>query len=132
LPPIRKPEADPYFYHRAALAGWRPPIFADTPQAGWYYTRFVRGGPKVAVKIEIVQDVDETGELINPVTFEAYRDGAPVDVWRVWPMVADAPITEDEYNFMLAKTDYAKRYTPEAPEANPGQKVDRKHIPKLF
>lgn len=86
----------------------------------------------VPVKITMVQDIGDDGELLGPPSFEALQDGEPVKAHDIWTWVADQPISETDYEFMVAKADYAKKYTPNAPEANPRKKVNRKDIPPLF
>jgi hypothetical protein len=129
---MRKPIDDPYVWYRLALKGLNPPIDGDDPQSGWYWTRIVKGGPKVGVKIWLEQDVDETGELINPPVLKASKGDKFVNPFHIWTYVADNVIEEAEYNFLMAKAEYARTVDTSLPEARPDQKVDRRSIPKLF
>ena len=72
--------------------------------------RFVRKGPWVPVKIEMVQPVNEAGELIADeyqIATVGGRDDQftyrrPELIWSVWLAVARHPISESEYFALLA------------------------------
>lgn len=88
-------------WHRATLAGERPPRIEDVPECGWYKRRYVKGGPFVPVLIYLEQEVDpETGELVDDETFRANCNGEAVDPAKVWNYCK--PISEEEYEALVA------------------------------
>lgn len=129
---MRKPVEDPYAWHRRALAGIKQEIDGETPSSGWFQRRLVKDGPMVPVRITVIQEIGDDGELLGPLVFEALEDGKPVKARDIWTWVADQPISEQDYEFMMAKIAYAKVHMPNAPEANPRRAVRRKDIPPLF
>lgn len=73
---------------------------SDTPVAGYYLARLVRGGPMVP--IDIYRDPR------TPSGFAALAAGEIIDVWRVWPHCGRNPVDEDEYRYRLAHLDNAE------------------------
>ncbi len=67
------------------------------PAAGLYRTRLEAGGPFVAVKICVIEERDEAGDLMADVEYIALANGEFVDVDDVWPWCLNYPITEQEY-----------------------------------
>jgi hypothetical protein len=110
------------------------PLRVDTPQAGFYWRRFVRGGPKVAVKLWHGAPLDPvTGEeLDRSHRWQAMVDGKHITeetaVLEAWISCAGNPITEAEYKTILAKAGDAAYAEPSAPEANPHNRVDRRAL----
>lgn len=102
----------------------RPQI--GVPEIGWYWTRHVRGGAKVAARIywSVAKDED-TGEPLDrsPVML-AELDGKFVDPYDLWPRVCGHGITEAEYKFMRAEASWAREYAPDDAVANPNVAVD--------
>lgn len=82
-------------WHRKALAGDAPPIHDGFPQCGWYRTRFIKGGPWVAVEIICERDIDEAGELSAPETLVAIVEGHRRDPNRLWTFLT--PIARAEH-----------------------------------
>jgi hypothetical protein len=83
-------------WHRATIAGLRPPRFEDEPEVGWYRRRFVKDGPFVPVRIWLDQDIDPmTGELVAPEEVRADWLGNAVDPVWVWPYCT--AISRDAY-----------------------------------
>jgi len=110
----------------------------DTPQAGFYKRRFVRGGPWVPVRLWF-------GAPIDPVTGEELERGHrwqaevrgnlvtdETEIIETWISCAGNPITEDEYNAMLGKADYADTRDQRLPEFKPEQKIDLGKLPPIF
>ncbi len=110
------------------------PIHVDKPIAGLYWTRLVRGGPKVPVKIWHGQPPDPvTGELLDrSLRWQALRNGVEVNVEFVWPYCADHPIDQREYDYLLSLNRHCVEHEPEAPEAAPGSPVDFATMRPLF
>lgn len=131
---MRKPTPvlEVYAHWRAALAGKAPPITHD-PQPGFYRRKLVRGGPWVGVHIWLEQDIDEAGELIAPPVLRALvGSNSYVDADDVWTYVADNPISQEEYNFMVAEAAWTKARSPDDPSANPREPIDPLRAPLPF
>jgi hypothetical protein len=102
----------------------------DTPQAGFYKRRFVRGGPWIACKLWFGAPTDPyTGEeLERGHRWQAMVDGKLVTdetvVLETWIGCAGNPIPAEEYERMIAKSGAAVYSEPTAPEANPRNRVD--------
>lgn len=97
---IRQPTkfAALYAWHRAALAGLRPPVHDGEPQCGWFKTRLVKDGPFVPAVIRIDRDIDPaTGELLNPERFVCEVNGQPRDARLAWGSLCKSPISHQEF-----------------------------------
>lgn len=74
-----------YAWHRAAIAGEAPPMHEGAPEAGWFKTRIVKGGPYVPVEIIVEREIDvETGELASDERLVAIIEGQrrnPASIW---------------------------------------------------
>lgn len=126
------PLADLYAWHRAALAGEKPQITHE-PQCGWFKRRLVQGGALVAARIWLHQEIDpETGDLTAPEELRCEVGGKPRDPVDEWTWIADAPISESEFNFMVADAAYCREHHPSSPEANPTVRAASRSIPPLF
>lgn len=99
---------------------------ADTPRAGFYRTKLIRGGPWVPVRIWFGPPHDpDTGELMDrSLRWQAERDGKPVDIDRVWPFCGAQPISEQEYRFMRDRADYVRAFKQEDAHASPTTKIN--------
>jgi hypothetical protein len=78
------------------------PLYVDRPQAGFYKTKLVKGGPWVGVRIWWDYPIDPvTGETMDrsPV-LKAETAGKPSDPYEIWTWCAGRPITETEYRDM--------------------------------
>jgi hypothetical protein len=130
---MRNPIADPYVFHRRLLAKEPVVIEMNEYHAGWYKGTMVKGGPWVGIEVRLIQEVDEeTGELIAEPIFEVWRDGKKISLERHWQYFVKHPISEDDYRYMVAKAEWAKKNDPGSPEANPRQKIDPSKIGRLF
>lgn len=88
---------------RRTIAGERVPHIEDEPQPGFFYMRNVKGGPKIPVRVEIVQEIDpETGELAAPEEIVAHVFGyeRPMRAVSIWLSLRAIP--EAEYHAILA------------------------------
>lgn len=74
----------------------------DEPQAGWYRTRLVKGGPYVPARIWWEQEIDEAGELLAQPVIRCEIDGRRRDPVQAWSWLASRPISEGEYMQMLS------------------------------
>lgn len=110
----------------------------DTPQAGFYWRRFVKGGPKIPVRLWHGAPIDpETGEeLERSHRWQAMVNGDLVTgdtaVIEVWISCAGNPIDEAEYDYLLALKNHAVRHEPDLPEAAPNSPIDLHRMPTLF
>lgn len=88
---------DRFAWHRAALAGEKPPIHEGEPRCGYFKVRDRRGlnRNKAAIKRPFIACAIwfEDGVL------KAELAGAPTDVDRLWPYCARYPIPYETYAF---------------------------------
>lgn len=99
---------------------------ADTPVAGFYRVRLVRGGPWVAVRIWYGPPHDpETGEEMDRSwRWQATRDGKVADIDRVWPWCGANPITEAEYQSLTDRAAYVRAFSHDDVHAQPSRRID--------
>jgi hypothetical protein len=106
----------------------------DQPEPGYFFTRFVRGGPKVPARIwwSIATD-PETGESLDrsPMLL-AEIGGQPTDPFSLWPRVCGQAIPKAEFDFLTAQADWCSRYAPHEPAANPNQPINLAELPPIF
>jgi len=122
---------DLYAWHRQALAGLKPPVTHE-PQCGWFKRRLVQGGPMVPARIWMHQDLDEDGNLTAPEELRCEVGGKRRDPVDEWTWICADPITEAEFNFMVADAAYCREHHPSSPEANPTARASSRSIPPLF
>ncbi len=119
-----------YAWHSAVLAGQAPPIHDGLPEAGWYKTRFAKGGPWVAVEIRVEREIDpETFELTEPERLIAIADGElrarlgeMAQVNAYWAALAP------RWGDIRDKSDPAGRYSLIRDIVEPVQRADPSHI----
>lgn len=117
---------------RDALAGLKPQITHEA-QCGWFKRRLVRGGPYVAARIYLHQEIDPaTGELTEPEELRCEVDGRKRDPQEEWTYLCYRPITEGEHNFMVANAEWARKYALGEPVAHPERPVNYNTIPLNF
>jgi hypothetical protein len=91
-----------YAWHSAALAGHNPQRHDGLPEAGWYKTRFAKGGPWVAVEIRVEREIDlETFELAEPEHLIAIAEGERRDPAKLWNFLE--PISREEHDSIIAR-----------------------------
>lgn len=110
-------------WYRATMAGRAPPIHHEA-QCGYFKRRLVRGGPWVPARIWLEATVDDDGELTAPERLRCQVDGREQDPEEAWLWLADHPIEESEYRFMVAQTIWVKNHAPTEPEAAPQRPMD--------
>ena len=103
----------------------------SSPEVGWYAFRLVRGGPDVAAMISCTAEgmwsATVDGELQMPVASDpAVAEG----VSRIWESARR--ITEDQYRYMLALAEWARRYQPQHPSARPREPIALTRSEPLF
>lgn len=99
----------------------------DIIEAGWYWTRQVRGGPRMAARIwwgfPTWMTEEETTD--RQPAWNAEVDGQPHDdVDGLWVWVADKKIDQAEYDYLLARSHHARTWDPSMPEADPKKPID--------
>ncbi len=104
--------------------------------------QLVRGGPLAGVKIWRSHPVDpDTGELLTerPVLWRAEVNGNPEPIEQVAPWFLDGTgdsmrgdmIDEAEYLFFVKSRQWATKYDPTDPAANPRKVVNMNAIPPI-
>lgn len=106
----------------------------DQPQAGFFRTRLVKGGPYVGARIWLEPPIDPlTGEAMDrPPMMLAELAGKPIDPIELWPSVAGRNIPEQEYRYLIGVAGWAAEHAPNAPEATPREPINLNRLPSLF
>lgn len=101
-------------------------IDVSEPVAGHYRCRVGAATVKGAVRIWFGPPHDPvTGEeLDRSWRWQATFDGEPIDFDRVWPACAADVLTEQEYQFLINRREWAKKHAPESAHARIGRKYD--------
>lgn len=113
-----------------------PSVDLNDPIVGWYRRRLVRQGPFVPARIWLADgDRDpETGELVSDqkLLCQVWDGHGPQerDVYDEWSYLAGNPITEAEFNTMVATMDWARNTV--APEGDPRTRIDLTRTPPIF
>jgi hypothetical protein len=89
------------FFWRA-LAGEQQDVIESEPQAGWYQLRRVKRGPWLPVKIWLVQEAGDDGELLAPEVLKATLDGDEIDPRDVWQWCCTHPIASHHFDYLTA------------------------------
>ena len=95
-----------------------------------YYGQPIVGGEIQDRSYRFLVEVNGSTDHIE--TGDGYSCRVTHDLSRYWPWCAKWPITEAEYNYMLAKAGWAKQFAPERPQANPHKAVDFNAIKPIF
>ena len=105
--------------------------------------RMVKDGPLVAVMIWHGCPVDPvTGELLTerPALWRCKINGQDDAISTVLiemdgltglPVLKAEPIEELEYDYLVKSHQWAAKYAPDAPEANPRKRIDLNALPPL-
>ncbi len=109
------------------------------PECGHWLVILTRGGVPTPARIYIAREAEHEGLPIDPWPNSETRilgifadiAGEPVDVDEVW-LKRGQPITESEYRYRVADHDWAKRYAPHLPEADPRKAVRLADVPVPF
>lgn len=115
-----------------ALAGGKP-IVTHEPQAGFYKRKLVKGGPWVAARIWLHQEIDpETGQLMADEVLRCEVGGRARDPVEQWTWLCNEPISQAEYEYLMASRTWAAANAPHEPVANPMKPVDHNLLPIPF
>lgn len=105
------------------------PRRVDTPSAGFFAIRLVKGG--ALVPAAIVQDAEGWHVVIN-----GERHPPDADPWHAFGMSKvwhyGREIDEAEYRFMLARAAHAREHDPTHPTANPEQPISLADMKPIF
>lgn len=109
-------------------------VDVSRPTEGFYRFRLRSDGVRGAVRIWFGPPHDPvTGEeLDRSWRWQATFNNEPIDFDRVWPACVGDPLTFEEYNFLIARNDWAKRHAPESAFADPRKRNDRLTAPLEF
>lgn len=121
------PHEELYAWHANALLGVfgeELGLHGEEPECGWFKRRLVKGGVEVPARIWMYQPINEEGELVADEVLQCEVDGQYADPYEAWSWLCGNPITEAEFNYMMARKDYAVHHAPHEPAANPREKVD--------
>ena|ERR1700761_6994641 len=118
------------------------------PTAGYYATRLVKGGPRVAVRIWFGNalidgeeqdrgvdwrcEIDGRSDFVERDRETGYKCRVALHIDSAWPFCAKDPITEREYSYLVAHSGWAKEHSPHHPKASPQQRVDFNTMPLPF
>lgn len=120
-------------WHTNAMRGvWGDEIDVhdDVPQCGWFKRRLVKAGPFVPARIWLYSEIDEeTGELAGDEELQCEVVGERADPEEQWPWLCGNPISEAEFNYMMAVREHVAVHSPDEPLANPRQAVDWLKVP---
>lgn len=97
------------------------------PVAGFYRFRLRSDGVRAAIKVFYGPPNDPVTDepLDRSPRWQCLVNGEYFDDFdRIWPACARDPISLEEYNFMLARQDWAKRHAPQSGFADPRKKHD--------
>jgi len=93
---------------------------------GFYKMNLAKNAPDVGAVIYIPCPIEMHPEFWNyldrPWRVCAQINGREVEVWRIGISLS-VPISQAEYEFLIADRAWAKAHEPEAPEANPYRAV---------
>lgn len=105
-------------------------VDGEDPHAGWFKTRLVKDGPYVPVHIYWEQEIcPDTGELLSDEVLKCKVNGQDRDAYEVWTWVCQKPISQGDFNYLVARAEYARTWAPDEPPANPFQKTDWLKVP---
>lgn len=103
----------------------------DTPKAGYYKMRLVKGGTWVGVKLWHGPPHDPwSGAILDRSwRWQALVDGKEGDPFETWIRAAGHPIDEAEYRYLLAHSEWAKV---NAPDLAPDRAVNHHTMKPIF
>lgn len=100
------------------------PAITESPQAGFFKRRLIKGGPWVPVQIWVERQHDDAGDLIADEIILCTVDGREAAVDAHWTYACAHPITEAEFDYLARLSRYAKAKAPREPLANPRKPID--------
>ena len=98
------PQKETETWWRAALAG-ESLEFTEAPQAGWYWTRMFRGGPRIGVIVFLHSPVDEEGSLDGDEVMYGQQHGKDLvfgeALDELWSKCWNHAVSDVDYNKYL-------------------------------
>lgn len=102
----------------------------EDPKCGFFEGKMSRGGIMMPARIWIENDIcPVTGELLDDEVFWCEHGGQLKDPYEQWMWLAQQPITEEYYLYLMARGEYSRDWAPHEPAANPFKKVDFLTVP---
>lgn len=100
-------------------------MWPETPQDGFFKCRLVRGGVWVAARIWRDPEKDfMTGKATGYDVVHCEIAGKAQNAMAKWDMLARNPISQEDFNYLKATSEWAKQYAPNSSEANPSSPID--------
>lgn len=104
---LREPRPTPakvaYAWHRAAVAGEKPPRHKDHPQCGWFKTRMHPSWPWVPARIWLDREIDmTTGLLARPEELVCEVGPDRPAAREAWPSLI--PISKADYDALVHRS----------------------------
>lgn len=106
----------------------------DQPIEGYYRFKLRRGAVPVGVRVWFGQPLDPVTRepLDRSLRWQAMVNDRDIDIGRVWPACADAPIDAQEYTYLASTEKWAREHASDAPQANPNQRINMLTAPTPF
>jgi len=100
---IRQPStaASLYAWWNAAVADPGTPRHDGLPECGFYRLQHVKGAPYVPVRIFVVREIDDIGELTGPEIIMAEVEGKIRRPENLWLRLT--PISRDQYDALVGR-----------------------------
>jgi hypothetical protein len=100
---IRQPStaASLYAWWTAAVADPGTPRHDGLPECGFYRLQHVKGAPYVPVRVFVVREIDDIGELTGPEILMAEVEGKIRRPENLWLRLT--PISRDQYNALVGR-----------------------------
>ncbi len=116
----------------------------NTPEPGYYWTRLIKGGPKVPVRIwrGITPDPwfpgnsqDRSPRLqcrVGDLEMPAEIKGRWMDVYDIWIWCSNKRIERQEYEYLLTAGRWDAEHDPGSPQGQPLTAIDINKIRPVF
>lgn len=117
-------EAKPWeWWEKALKGGANRALLPTDPQAGFYRTTLVRGGPPVGAAIWRETELDSDSKPTGMDVVRCEINGKPRDPFAEWVRLSMYPIPRSDFKFREAAAAYDRVYNPTSPAANPEKKI---------
>ena len=117
---------------------WKPgqpyQAWTDEPVEGLYRMRLRFGGVYVGIRIWYGPPHEPwTGEEMDRSwRWQAHMNGRYIEIDRVWPKCAGAPIDQAEYDYLSGLQAWAEQNAPDSGLADPRKPLSPLHSPLVF
>lgn len=117
-------EPKPWAWWESALKGAAArALLPIHPQAGFYATNLVKGGPKVGASIWREAELDAEGQPTGMDVVRCEIAGKPRDPFAEWVRLSMYPIPRSEFKYQEAAAAYDRIHRPDSPRANPTKPI---------